>query len=184
MKEITFFGSGVEQEDTTIPVPEVASVITALSKNYDKLRFGGTNVGLMGLFAKEARTQGFSVTGVVPGWLSERYQELILDSDETLYVEDLDERKKMLFDTDAVICYPGGIGTMDELMALLAQIALEEIEPIPIYLYNDEGFFAPLLLQIEFGIKTGLIKKDIIDIIHVFERVDQLVSYLYDGQDE
>lgn len=178
MKKITFFGSGVELKNINISKPEMSRIVEIISVHYDKILYGGTNIGLMGEFAKEAKNKGLKIKSVVTDWLSEEHNELIFSSDEINVAKDLSERKEILTKTDAVLIYPGGIGTMDELFDLITKISFKEIEPIPIIIYNFERYYSPLLLQIEYGIKVGTIKKEIMDILHTFEHPKQLKEIL------
>lgn len=178
MKKITFFGSGVELEDNKNPTPEADSIAKVLAKNYSDLLFGGTDIGLMGLFARCCKENNMDVTCVVHKWFVDNHGELLFKEGSLVTTTDLAERKKVLCETDAIICYPGGIGTFDELFYLLARISHHEVEPIPILIYNFERFFAPLLLQIEHGIRTGIIKKEMMEYVHTFEHVDQLTEIM------
>lgn len=178
MKKITFFGSGVELEKYGNNLPEINSVLASVSKKYDEVLFGGTNIGIMGKFATCAKENGLKISSILPKWFMDKYEELVFSRENLVLVDSLAERKKVLCQTDAVLCYPGGVGTLDELFDLLARISLEEIEPIPIIIYNFERFYSPILLQIESGIRTGIIKKEVMDNIHTFEQVDQLDKIL------
>lgn len=174
MKKITFFGSGVEIEKHKNEMPEIDSVVRLISKYYNKLLFGGTNIGIMGIFAKSAKKNDFQITSVVPKWFAEKNKNLIFRGDKLVLTSTLAERKKVLTNTDAVLIYSGGVGTLDELFDLIARISLQETKPIPMIIYNFERFYSPILLQIEYGIKTGIIKKEIMGFIYTFEQVDQL----------
>ncbi|HTY11493.1 MAG TPA: LOG family protein [Bacteroidota bacterium] len=174
MKTITFFGSGREKENITIPAPEINSVVALVSRYYRRVLFGGTNIGFMGEFAESCVSHNMEVESVLPGWFIEKHPELIFKKAKEVIVDSLSERKRYLSNTDAVLCYPGGVGTLDELFDIIARISLGEIAVVPIFLYNHERFYSPLLLQIEYGVKTGIIKVETQSFIHTFEHVDQL----------
>ncbi len=178
MKKITFFGSGIEIENYGAKTPEMKSMVRLVSKYYNEVLFGGTNIGIMGEFARTAKENNLKVTSVIPRWFAKKHKKLLFQGDKIVLVRSLAERKKILTHTDAVLCYPGGIGTLDELFDLMARILLDEIKPMPIIIYNFERFYSPLLLQIEYGIKIGIIKKKVMSFVYTFESVDQLERIL------
>ena len=178
MKKITFIGSGIEMEKYKNEIPEINSVVKAISKKYEEVLFGGTKIGLMGKFAKSAKENNLKVMSVVPKWFADKHKDLLFSGDELVLTKDLAERKKILEKTDTVLCYPGGVGSIDELFNLIARISLGEIKEIPIIIYNFERFYSPIILQIELGIKTGMIKKEVMNFIYTFEHIDELERIL------
>lgn len=128
--------------------PDYASAARALGSGLAAaglgLVYGGGRVGLMGEVAQAALDAGGRVTGVIPGFLSSR--ELLhpgLDSCHT--VSDLFERKAMMMDIgDAFVALPGGIGTLDELLEVIAWRQLRQLDK-PIALLNVAGYFEPWL---------------------------------------
>jgi len=178
MKKITFFGSGIELENYKCEMPEIDSIARLISKYYNHLLYGGTNIGIMGKFSTSAKKNGMKITCILPRWFFEKNKEYVFKGDEIILTNDLSERKDKLEKTNCLICYPGGVGTFDEIFNLIAKISLGEVKTIPIILYNFERFYSPILLQIECGIKTGLIKKEIWEFIYTFEHVDQLKKIL------
>ncbi len=176
--KLVFIGSGVERESTQLSGVEVASVAGAVRRRFDTLIFGGSRVGLMGAFASAFADRGGHVVSILPAWLEQH--DLAFDRGETVRCDDLAERKRLMFEgADAVICYPGGIGTCDELFEVLTLHAVESAIAgrsgcPPIYLYNWDKFYAPLLLQLETSAEVGLIHPTSVDMIRPFESVDQL----------
>jgi predicted Rossmann-fold nucleotide-binding protein len=103
---------------------------------------------------------------------------------DPVLVDDLAARKKMMFDdVDGVLCYPGGIGTWDELFDLLARRSIDaEVDGKPacppIFLYIWENYYAPLLLQLEIANEMGLIHERSIEMIRPFESAEALAAVL------
>ncbi|MBP7407440.1 MAG: TIGR00730 family Rossman fold protein [Flavobacteriales bacterium] len=110
--------------------------------------YGGGHVGLMGAVADAALQAGGKVFGVIPGFMVEK--ELAHRGlTELIIVRDMHERKMRMHElSQAVIALPGGFGTLDELFELLTwrQLGLHNK---PIGLLNVNGFYTPLLQQIE-----------------------------------
>jgi uncharacterized protein (TIGR00730 family) len=180
--KICFIGSGIEREDTKLAGIEIHSIAKVVRNYFDTLVFGGSNEGLMEAFASAFAAQGGHVISAVPRWLHEI--DLVYKGGEIIMCEDLAERKKLMFaKADAVLCYPGGLGTWDELFDLLARRAIDaEVNsaPVcpPIYLYNWENYYAPLLLQIDTAVEVGLVKREAIKMLQPFETVESLMKHL------
>jgi uncharacterized protein (TIGR00730 family) len=176
---LCFIGSGIEVENTAICNIEIRSIINVLIRKYQTLIFGGSNIGLMGEFAKCYKEKGGRIISIVPNWL--KNQGLIFDgSDEVIDCKSIIDRKNIMFKMcDDIICYPGGLGTIDELFTCLA---LDSLEPIyktrSIYIYNHQKYYSPLLLQIEIAKECGLIKKELNLKIKVFEYAEQLIDVI------
>lgn len=122
-----------------------------------QLVYGGGKVGLMGVVAQACLDGGGEVTGVIPGFLDRR--EVLHANLTTLHrVDDLFERKSLMIElADAFIALPGGIGTLDELLEVMAWRQLGCIEK-PIALLNVAGFFDPWL-----ALLRGIVAQDFLD---------------------
>lgn len=106
----------------------------------DRLIYGGSRAGLMGLVADAVLENGGHVTGVEPRFFLEAgyVHEGI---DETIPTETMNERKaKMLELQDACIAIPGGSGTLDEISEAVVMAGLDD-EPKPCILYNKKHFY-------------------------------------------
>ena len=104
------------------------------------LVYGGGKLGLMGVVADTVLAAGGKVYGVIPQSLVDvevAHQGLT----ELHPVPGMHERKaKMTELTDAFVCLPGGIGTMDELMEAWTWNALG-YHAKPFCLLNVDGFW-------------------------------------------
>lgn len=139
--------------------------------------YGAGNVGLMGVLADAALDKGGKVVGVIPDFLKVR--EVCHESlTELFVVETMDERKKKMAEiSDAVITLPGGFGTLDELfeMATLVQLG-QDTQPIGIL--NTNGYFDPLLQQIDHMIAEGFVKEEQQSLIIVDTDCNRLLDRL------
>lgn len=116
----------------------------ALANQGIGLVYGGGNVGLMGVVASTARDNGGHVTGIIPSFLSER-EGLIPDIDDLIIVNDMHERKMMMFErADAFVALPGGVGTLEELVEQMTWSQLGQHQK-PVVLANIDGFWSPFL---------------------------------------
>lgn len=123
------------------------------------LVYGGGNKGLMGVLANAMMQAGGSVTGVIPKVLLqwEAQHEGIT---ELLVVEDMHERKKMLYELgDAAIVLPGGNGTLDELFEMLTWNTLQ-IHNKKIVIINSAGYYDHLVAHINAMAAQGFLYDD------------------------
>ena len=132
------------------------------------LVYGGGNIGLMGIIARTARDNGGSVTGIIPSFLSDR-EGMIPDIEELIIVNDMHERKMMMFErADAFVALPGGVGTLEELVEQMTWSQLGQHRK-PVILANIEGFWSPCLdllshMREETFIRDGLeVKFEVVD---------------------
>ncbi len=107
---------------------------------------GGTVKGTMGEVSDELRSCGGYHLGVIPRFME---QYVYPDLSEVIWTDTMAERKSLLRkDTCAVVALPGGIGTLDEVIEVLALVHLKQYSG-KIFLLNHDGFYEPLrqLLQ-------------------------------------
>lgn len=139
--------------------------------------YGAGNIGLMGILADAALDKGGKVVGVIPHFLKEK--EVCHEHLTELYLVDtMDERKKKMAEvSDAVITLPGGFGTLDELfeMATLVQLGQDRQ---PIGILNVDGYFDPLLQQIDRMIADGFVKEAQRDLIIIDTDASRLLDRL------
>lgn len=129
-----------------------------LAENNCSLIYGGGKVGLMGVVADEVLRNSGKVTGVIPHFLYQR--EVGHDGlTELEVVQSMHERKKRMADlTDIFIAMPGGWGTLDELAEILTWHQLGLITS-PIGLLNTNGFFDPLIAQLDRMTRLGFVRE-------------------------
>lgn len=118
------------------------------------LIYGGSSRGLMGALADEIVAAGGKVTGVIPKALEGR-EAAHRGLTELRVVQTMHEREQLMFDlADAFVAFPGGFGTLEEIIEMLTWKQLG-IHGKPIVFANIGGYFDPLLQQFEVAIKKG-----------------------------
>jgi uncharacterized protein (TIGR00730 family) len=121
---------------------------TAMAKAGIGLVYGGGSLGLMGKVARSVLDNGGRVTGIIPAFLSNK-ERMLRDVTELIVVEDMHQRKRLMFDkSDAFVALPGGVGTLEELVEQLTWSQLGQHEK-PIILANINHFWNPLLALLE-----------------------------------
>ena len=120
------------------------------------LVYGGGSVGLMGVIAREIKSRGGRVIGVIPEHLNE-VEIAFTEADALHVVKDMQTRKRIMFDlSDAFVALPGGLGTLDEILDVvtMAQLGMHQK---PLVILNHEGYWDPFLAVIEHMIEGGFV---------------------------
>jgi uncharacterized protein (TIGR00730 family) len=138
------------------------------------LVYGGGSLGLMGEVARSVLDHGGHVTGIIPGFLSER-EHMLVEAQELIVVDDMHQRKQLMFvKSDAFVALPGGLGTLEEFVEQLTWSQLGRHRR-PIVLANIEGFWNPLLAQFESMMAEGFIRPGLDLNLLVVDRVEEII---------
>ena len=144
---------------------EAAQVLgTLVAKQGLDLVYGGGRVGLMGELADACLAEGGRVIGVLPVGLFSR-EVGHTGITELHEVASMHERKQLMYDlSDAFVALPGGLGTLEELaeVATWSQLGLHRK---PIALVDVDGFWDPLVDQLDRMVSVGLLKPGNRDLI-------------------
>jgi hypothetical protein len=139
--------------------------------------YGGGSVGLMGVLADAALAVGGRVIGVIPRQLVSA-EVAHAGLTELIVVETMHQRKAIMSERAAAyIILPGGFGTYDEFLEVVTwkQLGMHDK---PIVLLNVEGFFDPLLAQIERAVSERMIKPEYRGLIEVVRSLDEVLTRL------
>jgi uncharacterized protein (TIGR00730 family) len=145
------------------------------------LVYGGGQVGLMGVVANTVLEEGGEVTGVIPHFLNTR--EVAHDGVTHLkLVETMHERKALMEKlSDGFVALPGGFGTYEELMEIITWGQLG-LHCKPIGVLDLQGFYQPLLAQVDKGVESGFIRPEFRSLLVSGRSVDELVTALQEFQ--
>jgi hypothetical protein len=151
----------------------------ALAEREWTLVFGGCNVGLMGTLAKTMHRFGGRVVGVIPAGLRDRGLAYV-PADELIVVPGLRERKALMeARSDAFLALPGGVGTLDEMLEVMAQKVLRAHSK-PAVFVNPRGFYEPLLAMLEQIAEQNLASPGFRNLYHIAPDVARALSWLED----
>ncbi len=138
---------------------------------------GGSSQGLMEVFSKTVQQHGGTCIGVIPEQFQERDWQSIY-TDEKILVKSLAERKDVIKEiSDILLVFPGGIGTMDEFFDAWASFSLG-FHNKKILLINLEGFYQPLLKQIELFRREQFLHDFLPNPLQVVESIEETISFL------
>ena len=123
-----------------------------LAREGVRLVYGGGGIGLMGAGSKACHGAGGEVLGVMPDFL--RRMEVVYDDVPTVIVKTMHERKRIMFEqADAFAIFPGGIGTLEEVVELMSWRRLD-LHRKPIVFLNMAGFWEPYFRLIRAGVEA------------------------------
>lgn len=138
------------------------------------LVYGGGSLGLMGETARATLENGGRVTGIIPTFLSER-ERMLKDVDELIVVDDMHERKMLMFKrADAFVALPGGIGTLEELVEQLTWSQLGQ-HGKPVVVANIADFWSPFLSLLEHMREQKFIREGLEVRFEVVDRAEDIV---------
>jgi uncharacterized protein (TIGR00730 family) len=149
----------------------------AIARMGARLVFGGGGRGLMGRAARAAMAAGGEVVGIIPSFLKER-EEASLEWSEVVEVENMHQRKQLMFDrADAFVALPGGIGTLEELVEQLTWVQLDRHKK-PVLIADVAGFWRPLLALMAHMRMEGFIREAFDTRYAVAEKISDVPAML------
>ncbi len=148
-----------------------------LAENNVGLVYGGGSIGLMGAVATGALDSGGKVTGIIPDFLTQR-EHALQRAQELIVTRDMHERKQLMFErSDAFVAFPGGIGTLEELVEQMTWAQLGR-HAKPILMANIDGFWNPLLALLAHMKDTQFIRRNLSVDILTADRVEDILPKL------
>jgi len=89
------------------------------------------------------------------------------------------QRKALMYSmSDAFICLPGGIGSLEELLEVFSWLQLG-YHSKPVLLLNINGFYNNLIKQFEFMVREGFLKESNLSNLIVKDSLDNLVNEIF-----
>ncbi|MGO9360572.1 MAG: TIGR00730 family Rossman fold protein [Xanthobacteraceae bacterium] len=146
------------------------------------LVYGGGAVGLMGAVATAVLDHGGRVTGIIPEFLTAK-ENALARVQEMIVTRNMHERKQLMFErSDAFVAFPGGIGTLEELVEQLTWAQLGRHNK-PILMANIDGFWQPLLGLIDHMRATQFIRPGLSVHLMTADTVEQILPKLRQAAD-
>jgi uncharacterized protein (TIGR00730 family) len=163
---ITVFCSANDLDERyTTPAREFART---LGERGHTLVWGGSDAGLMGVVADEAKAAGAKLVGIMVELLAHKAYS---GADELVTTADLAERKaQLLARADALVVLVGGVGTLDEVTEVL-ELKKHGLHDKPVVLLDTEGFYDGLRTQLRRMEQEGFLPRPL----------DELVRFAPDG---
>lgn len=148
-----------------------------IAENGYGLVYGGGGEGAMGCIARGAHDAGGKITGIVPDYLNVD-GVIFKNCTELIVIDTLRNRKKIMDDlSDVVIAMPGGIGTIDEFMEMLALRQLCRHEK-PVILVNTNNYYYHLIEMLKECIEQKFAKPESKDLFYVAKTPLEAIEYI------
>ncbi len=147
---------------------ELASrVATYLCHQGHKLIFTGSDEGMSGSSYMTFKYEEGKVKAIVLASMIDTLKNLEVDAYEV--AANTFKQKELLYETsDAILLLPGGIETLADLFSMLQEKEKSGSKKM-IILYNDNGFFTPLLEMIKKFYQKSMISEESLRHIKVVE---------------
>lgn len=150
---------------------------TEMGRRGDRLVYGGSHLGMMGMLADAVLAAGGEVTGVIPRLLVEKEAAYLALRDLHL-VDSMHDRKAKMADlADGFVSLPGGFGTLDETfeIATWAQLGLHAK---PLVLWNVNGFYDALFTFLDGIVTAGLLRPQHRALVREARNLDEVFTRL------
>lgn len=133
------------------------SLGTEIGRRGQRLVYGGSHLGIMGLLADSVIAAGGQVTGVMPRLLVEK-EAAHRGLSDLRTVDSMHERKMLMADlADGFVSLPGGYGTLDETFEIVTWSQLG-LHTKPVVLWNVSGFYDTLFTFLDGIVTAGLLR--------------------------
>lgn len=159
---------------------EIERLGEGLADDGHEIVYGGANEGCMGALARGVLRKSGRLIGVVPqmDFMLGVVQENLT---EQKVVPTLSARKTVMIDlSDAFLVYPGGLGTLDEALEVLA-LKTAGIVTKPVFFYNFLDIWTPLLEALDLLREQRLVRQRLNELFHVLDNVTDLRENLLNG---
>jgi len=178
LKLTIFCGSRFGQDQKYLLLAE--TIGKYMAEKQIELVYGGSDSGIMGVFSRTILQNGGRVTGIYPVGL---FSEELPKTDVTTFIptETIDKRKELLFEKgEAVLVFPGGLGTLEEFSQLLSWMAIGLIPEKPIGILDVHGYYSGLKELIGNFAREGFMAEKWLNHLYFsndpFELIDQLCA--------
>ena len=150
---------------------------TYLAKNKIRLVYGGGSLGLMGELSNSVNSNNGHILGVIPKHLL-LIEGINKNHGEIIITDDMHKRKKTMYDnSDAFLCLPGGIGTLEEISETITWFQLK-ISRKPIFFLNINGYWDNYRILLEQFVSLEFASTDLLNYFSFFESVETLIPSL------
>lgn len=148
-----------------------------LASNGFGLVYGGASIGVMGAVAEGFLQHNAPVIGVIPTVLKKR-EVAHFHLTELIETSTMHERKALMMQkADVFLALPGGFGTLEELFEVVTWNQLG-IHNKPIFLFNQNNIYTPLIQSLEHLSKNGFIRFNQLSIIKSIDSMHDLITRL------
>ena len=148
-----------------------------LAQNSVSLVYGGGSYGLMGAISTAMMQKDGHVTGIIPELINEHVGHNNIS--ELIVVKTMHERKSLMYNlSDAFICLPGGIGSLEEFLEVFTWLQLG-YHSKPVLIFNINGFYDNILKQLSTMVGEGFLRESHLANLIVKDNLDNVLDELF-----
>tara|TARA_S200000501_G_scaffold355572_1_gene377398 strand:+ start:1338 stop:1919 length:582 start_codon:yes stop_codon:yes gene_type:complete len=176
MKNISIF-CGAHEGNNPNYAQSAKTISEIIAEKGINIVFGGGNVGLMKIISDTALDKGVEVLGI--SLKSLHALELANPRLNKIVVTDtlLDRKNEFMSRSDAFVVLPGGVGSLDELVEIMASNQLGIINK-PVGILNTDGYYDHLLKWFDKAVTEGFISSSNLKELLVSEDPKELVELI------
>ncbi len=138
---------------------------------------GGSNVGLMKTLTQTSKRKGGKSIGIITQNFANKGLTCT-DNSEIIVTADMQERKKYLMEySDAFIIFPGGFGTLDELLEVLTLKYIKQIDK-PIAIFNYNNFYDDLLKMFDKIFAEKFVNQEVKSAYFVSSNINDIFEHI------
>lgn len=165
-------------EGRTAAIREALTALAAwIGEAGHTLVYGGSKVGLMGVLAETAKAHGARVIGIEPQFFIDACVQFD-GADELIATKDMAERKdRLIHMADAVVVFPGGVGTLEELSQTLSMLNLGHAATKCV-IYNVNGYYDSLRALLDGMVREGFYRAESRDAVRFADSLDEVVDII------
>ena len=131
----------------------------------------------MGELSKSVHKNNGEVLGIIPKHLLQ-IEGIDKNHGKIIITDDMHIRKKTMYDnSDAFLCLPGGIGTLEEVSETITWFQLN-ISKKPIFFLNINGYWDNFRILLEQFVSLEFASTDLLNYFSFFESVETLIPSL------
>ncbi|WP_155286388.1 TIGR00730 family Rossman fold protein [Lacticaseibacillus zhaodongensis] len=147
-----------------------------MGRNNIDLIYGGSQSGIMGTISGAVLAAGGKVTGIYPEGIFDnelpRY-----DATENIVTKDMDERKRLLMsEPDAIMVFPGGLGTLEEISQALSWMAIGLLPMKPIGIFNMNHYYDSFIDMLNEFVDEEFADSKVMDELFVSDNFETLLT--------
>jgi uncharacterized protein (TIGR00730 family) len=182
IKNVCVYASSSELLDNSY-MEAATDLGKALAQRGWGLVYGAGGYGLMGAAARGAREAGGSVIGVIPEKMD--VDGVVYEGCTELFVtRTMRERKALMEDkSDAFIALPGGFGTFEEVLEIIA-LRLLMYHTKPVVILNINGYYDALVRQFDVAVEQKFASPKALEMYGVFSGIEQALAYIENYEPE
>lgn len=158
-------------------ISEMENLGEALAQDGHEVIYGGSAPGCMGALKRGVKRAGGRIIGVIAEM---EFMDGIVedDLDERHVTSTLMERKdRMIQLADAMVVFPGGLGTLDEAFEAMALKSIGTLKK-PLIFYNFLGVWSPLIEALELLRQQRLVRVPLEQVFRVVDKPEELREHL------